>query len=53
MHPTRKMVSIQLTKIAESLEICTQMFIIIFPALSGIKNEKLEAKISKQNKKIK
>ena len=50
MHPTSKKVSIQLTKIAGSLSICTQMLIILFPVWAGIKKEKLSQKCSKIKK---
>ena len=41
MNPASKKVSIQLTKIAGSLSLCTQMLIILFPVWAGIKKEKL------------
>ena len=40
MHPTSKKVSIQLTKIAGSLSLCTQMLVTLFPDWAGIKKEK-------------
>ena len=50
MHPTSKKVSIHLTKIAGSLSLCTQMWIILFPVWAEIKKEKSSRKFSKIKK---
>ena len=53
MHPTSKKVSIQLTKIAGSSSLCTQMLILFFPVGSRIEKEKLSQNFVKLKKDIK
>ena len=50
MHPSPKKVTIERTKIAGSLLLCTQMLIILFPVWSEIKKEILSRNIKKIKK---
>ena len=46
MHPNPMKVSIQLTKIARSVSLFTQMMMILFLLWAGVKNDKIKVKMS-------